>query len=575
MKRKPLAFVIAFLFLTEKSYSIKWDTNLDSTGYGSVAILDDSGSPSFVYDLDITEHAKALTVSKYSSWNSLDSHGSLSFLSKEEGVKKAFTLKTSYTFNNLLMVRSRKRFWLETSFAGAMVSGSYIQPWTGMSRFQFMQFPYGIFENLKFQWETRKSSFTLQAGGNGVMSLQSDDYGAWNTWDNYGMAIQSYYHSEFRDWLALNLGGDFSKTRYNEDKYFFTEDWTRELVWKSALVISPLARLDIIPQFNYKEVNVERDGRSDLARLEIGAALWLKHLDIKFSTASFFVKGVYAPWQHKEGSERLLAVGLVSKEVNIEAYQKSLHNQFSNFAIDDTVIGLNVSWKFGSKDEQALRNLDDYSYTPQREYQFYQNSGVKDNASLTLEQHGERLGTLRMRNEWSGANLKYKTADDYYFKDAYEVYMGRLGDCDEQSCHNIYLDTRNRYRAYNLGIYDWDQWKAHAVEIVQDPTNGQWFLDEYGMIFKTKVNPNASLAVVAKEALRQNANFTALPITRHGANMAYEIADCSVIGNYPFGDYWWIAGSLEGLEPQAGRPQTEYGYELFTRRNFLFGDKKH
>ena len=215
--------------------------------------------------------------------------------------------------------------------------------------------------------------------------------------------------------------------------------------------------------------------------------------------------------------------------------------------------------------------MDSYAYAKDRKYGFYRDSGTKDDSRLTLKEQAERLGTLRKRNEWSGQNLSWKSAPDdgWGFRNANEAYKERGGDCNEQSCLNSFMDTLNGYKSFELDYYDYKSWEGHGVQLVQAPTNGQWFLDEYGVIYKIKVDPKAPLEKVALEGLKQNSNFLTLQISRNGKDMYYEVYDCSNPLKY---DSISKFISLSGVAPNYGRPQIEYGSELFTGRNFLLGD---
>ncbi|MDO8429962.1 MAG: hypothetical protein Q7S73_01175 [bacterium] len=566
MKMRKLCLVLlieAMLSANLAFAGVEWRTEMNSFGSGSYKLRDSLEGINLA--ADVTENVRAISVFSDPDWDKMHNFtGNLLF---KNGRRNGFAGRGKYILNLPILNQEKNGLWLETALAGGFLEEALLQ--NGQKRFQRDQFLYGGGEYLKFRLENSAHSFTIKIGGEKAMSQLIDDYGKKTFWDNSSFLIQNKVRSKFSDWLSLRFDGDARRTKYNPEIYFFTEKRTEEVSLRSELVIAPLERLEINPLFNYKKVNIERDGRVDLEKREMGGTVILKEpADFK---ANIFLKGVYAPWLHKNGEERLISGGIVSKNFSLELYQKITKNRFSTFTLEDRVTGLEVSWKFGNQKDKNLRDLDSYAYAKDRKYEFYRDSGIKDDSRLTLKEQAERLRTLRKRNEWSGHNLSLKSAPDdgWGFRNANEVYKERGGDCDEQSCHNSFMDTLNGYKSFELNYYDYDLWEGHGVQLVQDPTNGQWFLDEYGAIYKIKVDPNAPIEKVALEGLKQNHTFLALQILRNGKDMYYQVYDCSSPFKY---DSISKFISLSGVAPNYGRPQVEYGSELFTGRNFLLGD---
>ena len=91
---------------------------------------------------------------------------------------------------------------------------------------------------------------------------------------------------------------------------------------------------------------------------------------------------------------------------------------------------------FGGPDTYKIKSIDDYGVVLKDKYQFYTDSGNRDNKSLSRVQQSERLNTIRKVVEWSGNNLFTLMPAVGGFRDADEVYKLRGGDCDEQSLHS-------------------------------------------------------------------------------------------------------------------------------------------
>ena len=276
---------------------------------------------------------------------------------------------------------------------------------------------------------------------------------------------------------------------------------------------------------------------------------------------------MYAPWRHKRGGENLIALGLNSEKYGTEIYRRSIEDIYSSFILKETLAGFQFVWNFGGPDGHKIKSIDDYGVVLKDKYQFYTDSGNRDNKSLSRVQQSERLNTIRKVVEWSGNNLKYIDAGNGGFRDADEVYKLRGGDCDEQSCTAVSMDRLNGYKSYDLNYYDFNRGAiGHGVELVQDKTNGQWFLTEYGIPFKVNVAQDAGLETVASEAVIQNYRNLALEIP-DPSNVYYKVIDCSNPGTYRNVINFT---RIEMLPKMNSRPQIEYGFELFSKRNLLF-----
>ena len=287
--------------------------------------------------------------------------------------------------------------------------------------------------------------------------------------------------------------------------------------------------------------------------------------DVFRQGVNVYAKGSYAPWRHKSGQETLMALGVSFPKLGMEFFQRSIRDNYSSFSLSEKIIGGQFSWKFGAPAGQKLSEMEDYGYAAKRRYQFYRDSGVEDNTGLSRVQQAERLGTLRKRVEWSGSNLTWKSEPSQGYQQEL-VYRLRKGDCDAQSCLNNTMDTLNGYRSQTMGWWDFSKsWIGHAVGLTQDPTNGQWFLDEYGQVFRVDVDPKADLQTVMREALKQTHRFTVVPISSVKDTWIVPI-ECSQPGTSNW-DSWFNLGEFPRSQ---GRPKIEYGYELFLGRNFLF-----
>ncbi|OGY67925.1 MAG: hypothetical protein A3H63_02735 [Candidatus Harrisonbacteria bacterium RIFCSPLOWO2_02_FULL_45_10c] len=562
MAMRRLAVSIVFVFtLASTAGAVDFRSEFGS-GYGTILFSDDlniSSGP--VLSLDFGENFVAASVAPISEQVN---NFSLRFVAKNRTNRNGVAIRGKYL---LSLPIGKTGLRSESSLALGALSG-YYSVQSQDNRFQNNQVLYGSSQYLKAVFGSDSKSLIVRAGGFGSGSTIFDDYGSLAQWDSFGFGANGLFSGQFGGRAKYRLNGDLIRQQYNPERYFFVKDWTNELSLKSELTI-PVGMADLIPSINYKKIDIERDRLVDLERLEYGGTALFKNL--LGANRNLFAKAVYAPMLNRNGADTLGSVGVIGKDLNLELFQKVSRSNFSSFEARERLWGIKFSWKFPNP-EKSIPELDHYGYVRNRKSKFYVDSGLKDDSRLTLEQQAERLGTLRKRNEWSDKNLMWKEAPDdgWGFREARDVYADRGGDCDEQSCQNAYLDFLNGYKSYQLNWYDLDRWIGHGVQLVQDPGNGQWFLDEYGVLYKVKVDPNAPIEEVGREALRQNSRFTAMPITKDEKGIYYyEIDDCTQPGTYQYLTDWI---SFDEVPPQNIRPQVEYGYELLGGRRFLFED---
>ena len=492
-------------------------------------------------------------------------------LEKNDGRKRAFTLRSKYLFELPLVDETNRSLLSESSVGTGVLSGEYVGQ-NNESRFKFLQSLFGLREYLTAELDYDYVKLKSSVGGEGSGSTLMDDYGSATDWDNFGFGMENVVASKLSDHILVRVENDLKRRKYNPERYFFVEKWVTDLGFRSAIVISPQKSVHLIPSFNYRKIDIERKpGQGpDLERPEFGMAMEVNN--VYKPGISLSAKWLYGPWRHKKGSDSVMSLGLrSSKGWSLEVYQRNTKDIYSSFVIDEKISGANLSWRFNVPGKHKLKEIESYGSVFKRKDGFYTDNGIKDNKSLTRTQQAERLGTLRKVSDWNGKNVQWAEANPWWsFRDADKVYAGRKGDCDEQSCATNAMNSRNGYRAYTL---DWWAFagtlSGHAVELVQDPTNGQWFMSEYGMVYKVKVDPKADLATAGKAALQQNHQFTSLPLknyTNPYYGNYYSIVDCSQPGTYNF-----LTFDEVGAVPQdKHRPQIEYGFELFSKKDALF-----
>ncbi len=217
--------------------------------------------------------------------------------------------------------------------------------------------------------------------------------------------------------------------------------------------------------------------------------------------------------------------------------------------------------------ESGLFFAKDYR-EPAKKSDFYADSGFRDDAALNFKEQMHRLNTLRLRNEWTSANLGYRNEDNLpdepYHSPAF-TYSHRGGNCYYQSILTAYWDRENGYDSYVLSYYPDTNPIGHQVEIVRDPKTNRWFMDEYGILQEIIVPPNADLATAALESLKQGTDFTAAPI--YGSRVYYWSEPAQDIGIRPSG----VSNYLTNFHSTAGkRPRLERGLELFTGPDALW-----
>lgn len=566
MNRKVAVLAGLFLAMALKSHSqdIGWKAEGDLSSSGS---LDVNIATNVSTSLTLTPDAKSFNL-VLGSTDSLQ-RVAFGFMKKNDGHREAFGVRGKYSLVPSVPIGGGKTIFSETGLAIGSLDAAYLRQGGVERQFEFTELLYGYEQYAGLRWNVgRRNSFGIKGGGSWSGARLSDDYGSDNKWDNYGLVLSGFGHVSLSDRMRLKTEFDGKRARYNPDRYFFVEKWTTEYEFRSELAADVSRGLEVAPLFNYKKVDIERNRRADLIRAEYGGKVTMRGLIPMVSTA--YVKGVYAPWRHKKGSESLLSVGMQEGNLSAEVYQRSIHDVYSSFVLDERVTGFQLAWKFGDIDSGKLKGMDDYGYDRKQKFQFYRESGIQDATQLNRVQQAERLGTLRERNEWSGKNITWKMAPDngWGFRYQDETYAGRAGDCDEQSCMNSSMDALNGYRSFTGAWWDFSKsYMGHAVELAQDPGTGEWFWDEYGQIYKVRnVGAGSSRDQVMREALKQNQRFSALPVNINSNSIYYSLIDCSQPNTYDMNSFAWYGPMAATKE----RPNVEYGYELFTGRDFLF-----
>ena len=488
----------------------------------------------------------------------------VAFLSKEDGYRRAFALRGKYSFRFNILERGNFVLANESTLALGILDGAYLME-MGDSRFKFAQMLFGLRDGFTAKVSAENSRFGVRMGADVSAARLSDNYGNETVWDSLSARYGIFAESRLAKNVLFQVNADEWRKKYNPDKYFFVEKWASETRVSAETTFSLNNRVDLVPLFGYRRFDLERNERPDLERLEYGGRLILKVGSS--SDKKLFLNGIYAPWRHKSGYENLISAGVESSGLSAEVFRRQTEDSYSTFEITERIIGARLAWKFGNA---GRKDLDSYGKTVKEKYDFYRDNGIKDNSSLTRIQQAERLDTIRKVTEYAGNNFRYFSASNngWGFRNADEAYNLRGGDCDEQSCTTVSMDRLNGYKAYNLNYYDLSQWRGHGVELVQDKTNGQWFLSEYGTMFKVNVSPDASLETIAREAVVQNHQDLSLVIS-DPTRAYYEVIDCSIPGIYQEVTNFINIGSMS---MQRHRPNVEYGAELFIGRNFLFGD---
>lgn len=389
----------------------------------------------------------------------------------------------------------------------------------------------------------------LGAGITAVKDVSTKNGG----WDNAEWEI--YLQNEYSGWLS-----DFqiSSKIYNRDRYFFVRK--REL---TSFKIGPIFSGNKWKLIPFGGVDLESVDNKPYERMQNYGAI----LDLNILPKSILqLRAGYSRDTIRELDTQMASMGWKNNKTSLETYALS-RNGASWY--QEKAVGLKLNIKVGphrNKEKGATKmfSTDDYR-EPYKRSEFYNETGYQDDKSLSLEEQANRLNSIRLRNEWSGKNLYYKSVQ-WACQIPTDVYNSRQGDCDDQALLNAWMDRKNGHQAYLLCYWPRDGWLAHGVEIVQDKETGRWFFDEYGILQEIIVDPNAPLQTVAEEALKQCIAFSALPT------------------NYPKVVYWldepqddptqsrFIGWSwMNNFQSTAGeKPRIEKGYELFVGQNALW-----
>lgn len=489
------------------------------------------------------------------------------YLGKKELRRNGTGIKVRYELNLPLLSGSSWNISSEAKVALGYIDAKYVS--RSISGFgcdnKMSHMLLGLSNHLKGEWRVNEAKSILKIGGDTTGSNMHDYWGDLAQWDNHRVGMSGAVEIPISE---AKFSAEFSahRVKYNPERYFFVEKWTKDYRGRTELMM-PLGQWHLIPSLEYQKLDIERDRRVDLERPEYGFAVVRKNL--LRSKYDGFLKGVYAPWMHKSGRETLVAVGINSSNSSGEIYRREIVDRYSSFVLKENIYGLRFSWKFGESEKEIRKGIKKYGEMVSDKYAFYhRGDSLKDDNSLTFNQQAERIGSVRRRVEWSGNSLEWKQAPTtgVGFRYPDETYAGRTGDCDEQSCMNNRLDRLNGYQSYTAGYWDSGiSSVGHAVTVFQDPTNGQWFLEEYGMTYKINgLSPNATKEEAMRVGLLQNSQFLALRIKNSGSAV-FTPWDCYE-PNSPARTYY----SFGAIPTSTSRPSIERGVELFTKRGFLF-----
>lgn len=566
MKRMLMLGVLVFWHGSSAfAQDIPWRAEGGMPQYGSLEVRSSDENMEIRVGIDKSETVKAMSLSIGKG-----EKGKIVFglLEKKELIKHGAAMKIRY--ENYLDVASGSTWDI---FNEAKAALGYLE-----SRYEFgdsgRSMPGGPFNHMLFgvsdyfggEWRVDDTKTAVKIGGATTGSRMSDGWGSLTEWDNHRVGIMGLFEVPVSDG-KFRAEADIHRTRYNPERYFFVEKWTEDYRARMELML-PLKQWQLIPSFEYRKLDVERDRRTDLERPEFGLATVRKN--ILGSKTDGFLKGIYVPWTHKRGHETLVAAGANSSDMGGEIYRREIVDQYSSFALKESIYGVRLSWKFGESQKEIRKGIEKYGEPVDDKYAFYRRGdSVADNKKLTLNQQAERIGNVRRRVEWSGSSLKWVTAPTtgVGFRYPDETYAGRAGDCDEQSCMNNRMDRLNGYESYTAAYWDPSSsiFSGHAVGVFRDPASSQWFLDEYGMTFKIKgLGSNVTKEQAMRAGILQNSRFLALKIVDpKGAYFTtwdcYDPNSPGMIFQY-FGD----------APAETGRPAIERGVELFTKRGFLF-----
>lgn len=403
----------------------------------------------------------------------------------------------------------------------------------------------------------RKEHTKIKIGASAAKEILDEE----NNWDNWAIGAQ-IQNQILKIYSNLQLGRKF----FNPNRYWFVNK-KNYLDYKIGPQFS-FGNFQLMPFSGWEYNEADQDTFRNL--LHGGVTASLKTASGKI-WQSRFMYGIDRALETKT-----MAISLGS---NFKPSPKSQGGTWEIFWLNrngdpwkkESVIGAKITVQTlnflkGSANPPKLFSPYDYR-AADKQSDFYPDYGYQDDANLNIYEQTSRLNSLRLRNEWSGRNLGYFTAG-LPVQMPIDVYGRRFGDCDDQAFLNAWMDRKNGYRSYLLSYWAVNEGPAHAIEIIQDPKTGRWFIDEYGLLHEIKVGPNAPLDTVMWEALKQGARFSALPL--EGPEALYWVdeptddpAKIKRVGP----TYVWRHDFQSTLR---SRPRLERGYELFAGPDALW-----
>lgn len=417
---------------------------------------------------------------------------------------------------------------------------------------EFNENLFGFRQNFTLIKESSGFKLTLAPGWQTTVLNLNDFSGKFTKKDNYALEFNGALEAKINNLLTARVAADSLQKYYNQELYFFNEKVAKDRRFTLEGMIS-FPSFEITPFIGYQKADIERNGAVDLEANGFGC-----YARKSFSNFNIFLKGGYAKFTNRKGNDIRFTGGVVcnsssKRPLTIEFFARQFNDGFAK----DLTVG--AGFVFG------LDKLRGNNFVNE----FYVDNGNLD-ANISLEEQAKRLNSIRKRSEWTERNLHYEIGQGFRDKDS--VYSLRTGDCDEQANLNLAIDRMNGNKGYLLGWNDGIS-RAHAAELIQDKIDGQWYLTEYGHIFKVNVDKNADIQTVGREALRQNHIYSGREILNpdNATFAVYEDGSPpDIYIDYP--EWAKKLGSVGPLPSERKRPQIEYGHELFTRRNFLFED---
>lgn len=311
-------------------------------------------------------------------------------------------------------------------------------------------------------------------------------------WDNFKIGGKFLGTIEISDLLTLNAEMNYTRTKFNKEKYFFLDD-LRETNYGINFMFHPSS--EDIGFSVLANKNIKRGKEFNEEAFNLGFGADFEDID---AVAKFIIS---------VGDESNLVISgskyLFDRNAMLELY--------ANIGKNESLYGLRFEKYFGSrsKRDRLETKVENYERKP---FQLLDDETLGyTNPGSSFDEVVENTNTLPKIMS-SGIHTVYGPGTTPA-RNPQEVIENGFGDCNELSWKNAYLSRLyNWNKSWDVGYYGEDP-VGHAFFLVQDKDGRVYVTDNaHGVPMRVNVDKNASKEEMSDAAIRQLSNYLAMPL---------------------------------------------------------------